>query len=61
MSRGGWTIPRCAMRWPRRTAFFIRRTIMRLMTIQPTDTTISKTHATVRAGSLKSSPIWSAV
>lgn len=40
-----------ADRTPRIAALFIRRTIMRVTTTQPTETTTSRTHATVRDGS----------
>lgn len=40
---------------PRTAAFLSDRTITRVIKSHPTDTTINKTHATVRSGSAKSS------
>lgn len=57
MSRGLWTRSMRAMRRPRWAAFLNRWTMSRVMITHPIETTIKRTHATVRAGSLKSSPI----
>lgn len=54
MSRGDLKEPAAGV-LARRIAFRIRRTIRRVITTHPTDTTMRRTQATVRTGSRKNS------
>ena len=55
MSLAGRTASTLAVREPRSAALRRLRTINRVTTTQPIDTTIRRTHATVRTGSVRNS------